>query len=104
MSKYYGKVGYAVTSETAPGVWKNSIVEKAYYGDIMKYATKWQNSGGVNDDLNVSNTISILADAFAYQNFSSIKYIEWMGVKWKVTQIEVQRPRLLLSIGGEWNG
>lgn len=106
MGKFYGKIGYAITVEDPPnsGVWIDSIVEKHYYGDAQRYISNWENSGNVNDDLNINHKISIVADAFAYQNFSSIKYVEWMGVLWKVKSIEVERPRLILSIGGEYNG
>lgn len=100
MSKYYGKVGYAITKETKPGVWKNLVVERMYYGDILRNTSRWQGSSNVNDDLVISNQISILADPFAYHNFHSIKYVEWLGSKWKVSSVEVQYPRLILSIGG----
>lgn len=106
MEKFYGKVGYAETTETfeGSGIWTNQIVEKMYYGDVLTNHSKWQSSSNINDNLTISNKISIIADAYAYKNFSLIKYVEWMGVKWKVESIEVQRPRLILSIGGEFNG
>ena len=100
MSKYYGKVCYAITKETKPGVWKNLVVERMYYGDILRNTSRWQGSSNVNDDLVISNQISILADPFAYHNFHAIKYIEWLGSKWKVSSVEVQYPRLILNIGG----
>ena len=104
MSKFYGEVGYGITRETAPGVWKDEIETYTYYGDVERPATRWETGSGVNDDLAVRNNISILADPFAYEHFSLIKYVKWMGVKWKVTNVEVQRPRLILTLGGEWNG
>ena len=109
MEKFYGKVGYATTTEKIvdglhTGVWSDSITEMTYYGDVLDTSTRWQSGDKVNDDLTVSNKISILADGYATQNFSKIKYIEWIGVKWKVTNITVQRPRLILTLGGEYNG
>lgn len=104
MAKYYGLVGYAVTEETSPGVWTNQIVERPYKGEVIRRRSMWQNANQVNDDLNISNEISILADPYAYQNFSRIKYVQYMGTMWKVTAVEVQRPRLILTIGGVWNG
>ena len=104
MSKFYGEVGYADTIETRPGVWVDSIVERSYYGDVYEMRSRWDKSGGVNENLTISHTINILADAFAYEHFSKIKYVKWMGAKFKVTEIKVQRPRLVLTIGGEWNG
>ena len=103
MGKFYGKVGYLTLVETRPGVWTEEIVEKNYYGDISKKMSKWQVGEGLNDDKTYSAEISIVADAFAYENFSNIKYIEFMGAKWKVNSIEIQRPRLILTMGGLYN-
>ena len=103
MGKFYGKVGYLTLVETRPGVWTEEIVEKNYYGDISKKMSKWQVGEGLNDDKAYSAEISIVADAFAYENFSNIKYIEFMGAKWKVNSIEIQRPRLILTMGGFYN-
>ena len=105
MAKWCGKVGYSVTEETEPGVWETKSTEHEYYGDLVKNTTrKFQNSGEVNDNINISNNISIVADPFAYENFSHIVYAEFMGVKWKVSDVEVQRPRLILTLGGVYNG
>ena len=104
MAKWYGKVGFATTVETEPGIWKNRIVEEPYFGDLISDFRKLQNSGEVNDDVNIANKISILADPFAVNNFHNIKYAEYLGVNWKVTDVEVQYPRLILSLGGVFNG
>lgn len=104
MSKWYGKIGYAVTAETEPGIWEPSIIEKNYFGDMISDRRKRQNSGDINDNISLANVISILADPFAYQNCSDIAYVEIMGTKWKVSDIEVQYPRLTLTIGGVYNG
>lgn len=104
MAKWYGKVGYAISTEVKPGVWVPKPVERSYFGDQIKNIAKWSPSGDVIDDLNVANQISIVADPFAYENFHSIKYIEFMGAMWKVTSIEPRHPRLILSIGGLYNG
>lgn len=104
MSKWYGKIGYAVTAETEPGIWEPSIIEKNYFGDMISDRRKRQNSGDGNDNISLANVISILADPFAYQNCSDIAYVEIIGTKWKVSDIEVQYPRLTLTIGGVYNG
>lgn len=103
MAKFYGNVGYAVTEETTPGVWKPSIVDKDYYGDIIRNSRRLEGTSKVNDDVSIENQISIVADPFAYKNFHNIRYVEYMGAKWKVTNIEVQYPRLILTMGGVWN-
>ena len=104
MNKFYGKIGYAISKETTPGVWVERIVERSYYGDVIRNIRRLQSSENLNDDINVSNEISIVADAFANQNFHSMRYVEYMGTKWKVSSIEVKYPRLILSIGGVYNG
>ena len=106
MAKFYGVVGYAETKETeSPGVWEEQVTERTYYGDVLRNTRRRDNANGqLNDNLNIDNLISILADAYAYDHFFAIRYIEWMGARWKVTDVEVQRPRLLLTIGGVYNG
>lgn len=104
MAKFYGKIGYAETSETSPGVYTEAIKERSYYGDIIRNVRRLENSEHLNDDVNVSNSISIVADAYANENIFAMRYVEWMGARWKVTNVEVQRPRLILTVGGVWNG
>lgn len=103
MGKFYGEIGYANTVETAPGVWQAAITERPYYGDVKKLSRRLQTSEHLNDDLTINHEISIVADPFAYENFHTIRYIKWMGVSWKVINIDVQRPRLNLTIGGVYN-
>lgn len=104
MGKWFGKIGYAVTAETEPGLWEDTIVEREYYGDMISDRRKRQTSGEVNDNINLANVISIIADPFAYENCSRMVYAEIMGAKWKIIDIEVQYPRLILTIGGVYNG
>jgi isopentenyldiphosphate isomerase len=99
MTRFYGNVGYAVTKETAPGVWTETIEGHPYYGDVTRNTKRTVTSTSINDAISVNNLISIVGDPFAYENFFSIKYVEWMNSKWKVTNVEVQYPRLILTIG-----
>lgn len=103
MAKFYGKIGYGKQVETAPGVWEEQISEHLYYGDVVRNTRSLQNSHNLNDNININNQFSIVADPFAVQNFHLMKYIEYMNVKWKITNVEVQYPRLLLSVGGVYN-
>lgn len=105
MARWCGKVGYVLEqTEIKPGIWKDTIEERIYKGDAIKLTSRWSgNSDSINDDVTIDNQISIVADPFAYQNFTSMKYVEFMGAKWKITNIEVQRPRLILTIGGLYN-
>ena len=104
MAKWFGKIGYSITSETESGIWEPTIVEKEYYGDLTTDRRKRQNSGEVNENINLANVISIIADPFAIQNCSYMAYVEVMGTRWKISDIEVQYPRLILTVGGVYNG
>ena len=104
MAKFYGPVGYGETVESAPGVFKQQIVEVTYRGDIVRNTRRMQDGEGVNDDLSVSNSISIVADAYAGEHFHAIKYVKWAGAYWRVTTVTVQGPRLLLQLGGVYSG
>lgn len=110
MAKFFGEIGFVTTVETVPGVWQPQLVKRNYYGDIIRNTSRWSamQSGGaidkVNDDITVSNEISIVADPYAYENFHNIIYVEYMGTKWKVSSVNVQQPRLNLSLGGVYNG
>lgn len=99
MAKFYGEVGFSVFTETAPGVWKPTIVPKNYYGDFNRNHFRPKTVGQVNDNINVQNEISIIADPYARENFHSIKYVKYLGTKWKVTSVDVQYPRLILTMG-----
>lgn len=103
MAKYFGKIGYAEQVETAPGVWEEKITERQYYGDVVRNIRRLESSGNLNDNINVSMEISIVADPYAIQNFHTMRYVEFMGSLWKITSVEVNYPRLILSIGGVYN-
>ena len=103
MAKFYGVIGYIKTVEVERGIWEEQVIEHFYYGDITRNTSRFQSSGGVNDDINISNVISIVADPFANENFQYMRYVDLMGTKWKITNVEVQYPRLLLTVGGVYN-
>lgn len=102
--KWFGKVGYGVSAETAPDVWENVITEREYYGDAIRMTRRLEGASEIIDDLAVSVTISIVADPYAYNNFHTIKYVEYMGNKWKVSSVDPAYPRLNLTLGGLYNG
>lgn len=104
MAKFFGAIGYASTAEKAPGVYEETMVERKYYGDVIKLNRRLENGEGLIDDITVNNAISIIADPYANQNLFAIRYAEWMGTKWKVTNVEVVSPRLILTLGGVFNG
>lgn len=103
--RFFGAVGYATAQvETAPDVFAEGVVEVEYYGDILRNTRTLQSGDKVNDDLSVNNSISIVADEYANEHFHAIRYVRWAGVNWKVDDVEVQSPRLILRLGGVYNG
>lgn len=103
MTKFFGKIGYAMTQETKPGVWTDQIIEHEYYGDLLRNSYRFQTSDKVNDDVLIANEFSIIADSFAKDNFHLMRYIEFEGTKWKIINVEVRYPRLNLTVGGIYN-
>lgn len=110
--KFYGKIGFGETVEKSDGIWVeksdgiwvDTIVEKDYYGDILKNVKRSEDAAKVNDDISISNQLSIVSDPYLTNHFHAIKYVTMFGTNWKVTSVEVQFPRLLLTLGGVYNG
>lgn len=104
MARFFGRVGYGETVESAPGVWVDEIVEYSYYGDVIRDSRELRQGENLNMDLSVQNSISIMADEYANEHFFAIRYVEWAGSLWTISSVEVQRPRLLLRLGEVYNG
>lgn len=104
MAKFYGTIGFSEQVEEAPGVWVDKITVQSYYGDLIRNTRKLQSRDQLNDNIDIANDISIIADPYAVENFHKMRYVEFMGTKWKITSVEVQYPRLILTVGGVWNG
>lgn len=105
INKFRGKVGFAIVEEEEPGIYSpTTIKEREYTGETVKWVSKWQIGDGINDNQSLENQISIIADPFAFEHFTNIVYIEFMKSKWKVNSVEIQYPRLVLSVGGVYNG
>lgn len=104
MAKFFGKIGYREVKEVRPSIFMPVITEREYFGDVLRNISQQQESSTTeNDELRLSNEISVIADQKAYECFASIIYIEYMGVKWKVSKVEVRHPRLHLFMGGVYN-
>lgn len=105
MAKWHGVIGYAILVETRPGVWDEQIEERKHSGDVMRHTFRHSpNSDSTNDEITIDSQISIMADPFASKNFHLMKYIEFMGAKWKITSVDPSFPRLILTVGGVYNG
>ena len=99
MAKWYGMIGYAESVEATPGNWEEQRSEERR----VRNTRRLEGADKVNDDINIANEISIIADPFACQNFHRMRYIEFMGAKWKISNVEVKYPRLILTTGGVYN-
>lgn len=104
MAKFYGEVGYAISTETAPGVWVDEIVERNYRGDVLLDQRRWEPADQVNENINIDNKVSIMADPYMYENLDTIRYVSLYGTKWKVKTITILRPRIEIYLGGVYNG
>jgi hypothetical protein len=104
MARFYGVIGFAAAVETAAGVWTDVITEFSYFGDVVKSNRKLDEGEKVNFDISVQNSISIVADAYASEHIFAMRYVNWAGALWVVSTVEVQSPRLLLRLGGVYNG
>lgn len=100
MAKYYGMLGFATQVETRPGIWEDAIEERPYKGDVVRSARRYDRSDGLNDDFVVNNTFSIISDAFLYSHIPALRYLEYLGSKFKITSVDIDRPRITISVGG----
>lgn len=107
MARFYGEVGFLRTGEedpeNRPGIWVEKLTKKKYYGDVFSNSRRWDQNGNLNDNLVINNRISIVADSFATANLGAMKYVRWQGINWKITNAEIQYPRIILTIGGEYH-
>lgn len=102
--RFFGEVGYVTTESDGHGVFRPTPTERSYYGDVQTLSSRWQSTEHLNDDISVNHRISVIADPYALQNFPYIKYVRWLGTCWTVSTVEVEYPRLILSLGGVYNG
>lgn len=104
MAKFYGQIGYTISTDMGYGVWEDAITERTYKGDLVRNTRRWENSSYILDDLNVTNNISVIADKFCIENLSAMKYVKWRGTYWKIANVDIEEPRIILTLGGVYNG
>lgn len=104
MAKFFGKLGFEILTESRPSTWIPTIQEKTYVGDLTRNYRKLENGDGINDNIDISNDISIVADPYAVSHIHDLRYVLWQGGYWKVSSVSVEFPRIVLSIGGVYNG
>lgn len=105
MARYYGRVGFKIAEDDqTTGIVRNTVVEKPYFGRIIEHSRKWQGSDSATDDLVLANQIAITANDYAFNHATAIAYAVYMNGRWKVTDIRIKRPEIILTLGGIYNG
>lgn len=105
MARFHDKVGFLIPMDNQiTGISEPVPVEKPYYGRILEHSRRWDSSDSTNDDLTITNQISITANDYAFKYLSSIAYVRWKKGCWKVSSIRVKGPEIVLTLGGVWNG
>lgn len=104
--RFFGKIGYGESQQNmdSPDVWEDVITEVDRGGDVIRAGTNLDPSENVVNDLKVNNAISVVADPTLIAHFRNIRFVEWDGVCWTVTAVQVSPPRLILNIGEIYNG
>lgn len=107
MARFSGTIGFLRTEETDPenhpGVYNEVLKEKRYFGDVLSNSRRWDQNGKFNEDLAINNRISVVADTFAKENLGAMRYVRWLGDTWKITNVEIQYPRIIVTIGGQYH-
>lgn len=106
MARFYGTVGFMQTVEddSRPGMYFEKITEyPKRYGDIL--TNKWNSSPGksINDDFKVANRISVVCNKKMISEAQFARYIIWNNVKWEITSVDIEPPRLIFTLGGIYN-
>lgn len=101
MAKYYGNIGFATQVETSPGIWEDVVLPRPYKGDVLRNGRRWDNNQeSINDNFTITNQFSIVSDAFLYSHIPAMRYLEYMGTKFKITSVSIDRPRVTIDVGG----
>lgn len=100
MAKYYGNIGFATQVETEPGIWIDAIQSRPYKGDVLRSGRRYENGESINDNFTITNQFSIVSDAFLYSHVPALRYLEYLGSKFKITSVEIDRPRVIIGVGG----
>lgn len=104
MAKWSGDIGFYETVETEPGLYESQVITQHYRGDVNTLRWRHTSTDTINDNINISTQISIIANPYIYSNCYNIAYVEYLGHKWKVSEVEPRLPRLILTLGGDYNG
>ena len=101
--KCSGKIGYARAEETSPGIYQEIIVEKQYYGDIVRNSTQILDSNTINSSIKLNNSISVLCNNYISDNLGCVRYMTFKKSKWKISSIEIKDNRIIFTLGDLYN-
>ena len=86
--RFSGEIGFAQSVEGTGnhiGIWEDVIKERHYYGDVLQNYHRWEQGIDINENLNLSNKISIFADRFCLDNYFKMRYVVlngWRCLEW----------------------
>lgn len=103
MAKCSGKIGFALTVETSPGVFEERIVEKPYKGNITQLNAHVEDENSINSNFRINNNISVVANKYFLENLGHMRYVTYKGLPFKITSFQVIPPRLIFSLGSVYN-
>lgn len=105
MARFFGKVGFAIIEETRPSIYEEVYHERSYKGDLVRKSRQWTPTENLNDDIQIYNDVSIIADSFAIMNLGFMRYVHWLDQDFEISSASVDndRHRITLSLGGVFN-
>lgn len=105
MARFSGMVGFAIIEETKPGIYEEVYKERPYKGDVLRRSRSWSPSEHLNDDISITNEISIVSDSFAILNFGVMRYVRWLQQCFSIdsASLDTERHRITLTLGGVFN-
>lgn len=103
MTRFFGEVGYVTTTRSG-GVSEYIATERQYYGNELRSLRYFRQGESILGEVSQQTRISVLADGYMLENYYDIRYLMKAGVAWTVSSVEVERPRLILTLGDRYNG
>lgn len=90
-------------TETSPGVWKPTIVEKEHQAMVLSDEEKRDFSDAASGELSINHRVSVAVPDHFSQAVKMV-YVVLYGTKWSVKSFKYIRPRVTISLGEEYHG
>lgn len=89
--------------EVRPGVWKMQPEEVTHRAKLLTYNKDYDSGEEVNDDLKLRNRYEIVMKDKKL-DYQDMRYVIVKGTKWKVSALEFLEVRIIITLGGVYNG